>query len=81
MITSEGINNAGQTHWKLHVPDEHCMPGLEVGIFATANGLMIGGELLPWHELYAAKLKALNAASAKCGVCRIPLNYLLAAKW
>lgn len=27
MITSEGVNGDQQTHWKLHVPDEHCQRG------------------------------------------------------
>jgi hypothetical protein len=60
MLTNEGTNSQGQTHWKLHVPDEHCALGLEVGIFATANGLMVGGNLLPWNEVYVAQQKALG---------------------
>lgn len=55
MITREGVNKYDQTEWKLHVPDEQCFPGLEVGIFAIHSGLMIGGNLITWEELEAAK--------------------------
>lgn len=60
MLTQEGVNSSGNTHWKLHVPDEVCRPGLEVGIFALSDGLMIGGHVIPWGDLYAARLKALG---------------------
>lgn len=55
MITREGVNKLNQTEWKLHVPDEHCLPGLEVGIFATQEGLMIGGNVITWEELNLAR--------------------------
>lgn len=58
MITKEGVNTTGETHWKLHVPDEHCAPGLEVGILATESGLKIGGELINWGEIEKARKKA-----------------------
>lgn len=41
----------GQQNWTLYVPDEHCQPGLEIGIVATGDGLKIAGELIPWDEL------------------------------
>ena len=46
-----GKNGYGETFWKLCVPDEHCSPGLEVGISAGERGLTIGGRLLNWAEL------------------------------
>ena len=58
MITEEGRNSKDETHWKLHVPDEHCAPGLEVGIVATEQGLRIGGELLTWIDIETAKMYA-----------------------
>jgi len=58
VITEEGINGSGQTHWKLHVPEEHCAPGLEVGILATERGLMIGGELISWGDIEKARTEA-----------------------
>jgi len=60
MLTNEGVGPNGNTHWKLHVPDVHCVPGLEVGIFATADGLMIGGNIIPWRDLHVAEHKALG---------------------
>lgn len=60
MLTREGPNGQGQTFWKLHVPDEHCAPGLEVGVIATADGLMVGGDVIPWNEIEVAKLRALG---------------------
>lgn len=58
MITEEGINGSGETHWKLHVPEEHCVPGLEVGIYATERDLKIGGELINWGEIEKARKEA-----------------------
>jgi hypothetical protein len=60
MLTYEGVNGAGQKHWKLHVPDDVACPGLEVGIFSTSTGLMIGGNLISWSDLEAAKRQALG---------------------
>lgn len=58
MITKEGFNSRNEHYWKLHVPDEHCAPGLEVGIVATDSGLVIGGNRITWGELEIAKREA-----------------------
>lgn len=52
------VKDDNQQHWWLHVPDEHCLPGLEVEIVATDEGLKIGGELIEWSDLAKAKLAA-----------------------
>ena len=41
--------------WRLFVPDEHCVSGLEVGIYATTKGIRIGGELISWDDIEIAK--------------------------
>lgn len=51
MIEKEGMDGMSQTHWKLYVPDEHCKPGLEVGIIAGAGGMMIGGQVINGKSL------------------------------
>ena len=58
MITKEGVSRKNEHVWTLHVPDEFCTPGLEVGIYATTVGLMIGGNLISWGELEIAKIEA-----------------------
>ena len=58
MITKEGFNNQNEHIWKLYVPDDFCVSGLEVGIYATTDGLMIGGDLISWGELEVAKREA-----------------------
>lgn len=60
MITKEGFNSKGQTNWMLHVPEEHCKPGLKVSIFSNAKGLVIGGSVITWSELEVAKEIAKN---------------------
>lgn len=54
-MEEDGIDGKGQTHWKLYVPDEHCKPGLEVGIVATYEGMEIGGELISWDAIEDAR--------------------------
>ena len=58
MITKEGFNANKEHIWKLHVPDEFCAPGLEVGIYATSTGLLIAGNLISCGELEIAKREA-----------------------
>lgn len=43
MLKKHGISGHDEQHWQLTVPDEHCVPGLEVGIIAQDDGLSIGG--------------------------------------
>lgn len=59
-----GKNGYGETFWKLCVPDEHCSPGLEVGISAGERGVTIGGRLIKWADLDAARAKASQGCEA-----------------
>jgi hypothetical protein len=58
MITKEGFNIYNEHYWRLHVPDKHCVPGLEVLIVATDSGLEIGGNIISWGELEVTKREA-----------------------
>lgn len=58
MLKKGGFDGKDRQHWTLHVPDEHCSPGLEVGIVAGENGLEIGGELINWGEIETARREA-----------------------
>lgn len=58
MLKKEGFDGMDRQHWKLLVPDEHCAPGLEVGVVACETGLQIGGEIISWGDLEKAKRKA-----------------------
>ena len=58
MLQKDGMNSNNQQFWKLTVPDEHCQPGLEVQIIATESGIEIGGQLIDWGQLEAARVKA-----------------------
>ena len=49
------IDSQDRDWWTLFVPDEHCFPGLEVGVQATREGLRIGGELISWEDLESAR--------------------------
>jgi hypothetical protein len=51
MITRSGVNGYGEHHWTLHVPEERCVVGLEVGVIATAKGLVVGDGVISWDEL------------------------------
>lgn len=55
MLKKDGRDQINRQHWTLFVPDEHCNPGLEVGIVATKEGIEVGGELIDWEELASAK--------------------------
>lgn len=46
------LKKEDKNHWRLFVPDEHCVKGLEVCIEATGDGIRIGGEMIFWTELY-----------------------------
>jgi hypothetical protein len=59
MLKKEGEANPIQ-FWTLHVPEEHCNPGLEVTIMTTQNGLVIGGGIITWEELETAKRAIIN---------------------
>lgn len=37
------------------MPDEHCHPGLEVGIVAHADGIRFGGALISWADIDEAR--------------------------
>jgi hypothetical protein len=58
MLAREGKNGHDEQIWKLIVPDEHCTPGLEVGITAHAGGLCIGDTTISWEDLEKAKKAA-----------------------
>lgn len=58
MLKRDGINGNNETHLTLHVPEEHCMPGLEVKVQIRGDGIAIGGELIEWGEVEIAKLRA-----------------------
>jgi len=58
-IIKDGVNNKGQQHWKLYVPDKHCKAGLEVTISETDKGIDIGDGLIPYDEI--KKIKKLKA--------------------
>lgn len=49
--------------WTLHVPKEHCEPGLEINISETDKGLKIGDGTIPWSEFtQSPDLKEAKAA-------------------
>ncbi len=50
-MKQDGISSKGETSWLLEVPAEHCRPGLEVRVHATAEGLQIGDRVITWPEL------------------------------
>jgi hypothetical protein len=58
MLIKGGKNGYDNQSWKLTVPDEHCTPGLEVGVVADAGGLSIGDGRITWEELEKAKKAA-----------------------
>jgi hypothetical protein len=58
MIAKSGVNGYGEQHWTLHVPEEHCAGGLEVGVVATAKGLVVGDGVISWDELDAGRQMA-----------------------
>ena len=60
MIVISGVNGYGEQHWTLHIPDEHCAPGLEVGVVATAKGLVVGDGVISWADIDSAREKALG---------------------
>ena len=60
MIAKAGINGYGEQHWTLHVPKEHCAPGLEVGVVATSKGLVVGDGIISWEDIDNAREKALS---------------------
>jgi hypothetical protein len=62
-LTKEGVNGYGEQHWRLRVPPEYCVPGLEVGIVATLDGLHIGDELITWTKLEQAKQRVIERAA------------------
>jgi len=53
-IIKSGIES--RPSWTLHVPEEHCTPGLEVGIFPSKDGILIGGETISWEEIEHARI-------------------------
>ena len=58
MLKKGGKNGYDWQSWKLTVPDEHCAPGLEIGVVADADGLSIGDGTITWEELDKAKKAA-----------------------
>lgn len=67
MIKQSGVNGYKETHWTLRVPDEHCQPGLEVGIVAGEKGLRLGGHLIAWEAIDAARVLLATAQPAADG--------------
>ena len=60
MSAKSGVNGYGEQHWTLHVPAEHCAPGLEVGVVATAKGLVVGDGVISWADIELARENALS---------------------
>ena len=58
MLKRNGENGIGHSFWTLHVPEEHCKAGLEVSVLTNELGVCIGGQLITWQDLDAAKEKA-----------------------
>lgn len=74
MIKQAGVNGYNETHWTLHVPDEHCQPGLEVGIICVEKGIRIGGDLIPWGQIDEARSRVAPSPAAK--LVGVPVEFI-----
>ncbi len=55
MLEKCGTNGYGWQFWKLNVPEEHAPGGLEIDIHTEESGLRVGGGLIHWDEIDAAR--------------------------
>ena len=49
-----------KTEWTVELPCGMMNPYLEIQIEAGIDGVKIGGTVIPWNELEAAKLRAMK---------------------
>lgn len=60
MLRKSGVNGYDETSYTLHIPDEYCSPGLEVGIIFTARGINMSGQTIAWKDVDAMRKLALE---------------------